>query len=142
MILELVREYGPAGREDIDKLLMNKLPEILTEGQKKAKIHNLISELSRSLCVIRNIGSRRYPKWVLSGKNSRYEQARLKNNKTDSKIKESFLILNSCVYCLVRDIWWSRVLLKELSTNCKQLILQISINNIEMMQNSVTPLIC
>ena len=36
------REYGPAGREDIDKLLMNKLPEILTEGQKKAKIHNLI----------------------------------------------------------------------------------------------------
>jgi hypothetical protein len=60
---------------------MNKLPEILTEGQKKAKIHNLISELSRSLCVIRNIGSRRYPMWVLSGKNSRYERAQLKNNK-------------------------------------------------------------
>jgi ATP-dependent DNA helicase RecG len=81
MILELIRECGPAGREDIDKLLMNKLPEILTEGQKKAKIHNLISELSRSLCVIHNIGSRRYPKWVLSGKNSQYEQAQLKNNK-------------------------------------------------------------
>jgi ATP-dependent DNA helicase RecG len=81
MILELVREYGPASREDIDKLLINKLPEILTEGQKKAKIHNLISELSRSLCVIRNIGSRRYPMWVLSGKNSRYERAQLKNNK-------------------------------------------------------------
>ncbi len=81
MILELVREYSPSGRKDIDKLLMNKLPEILTDGQKKAKIHNLISELSRSLCVIRNIGSRRYPEWVLNGKNSRYEQARLKNNK-------------------------------------------------------------
>ncbi len=85
MILELVREYSPASREDIDKLFMNKLPEILTEGQKKAKIHNLISELSGSLCVIRNIGSRRYPKWVLSGKNSRYEQARLKNNKKTIK---------------------------------------------------------
>jgi len=92
---------------------MNKLPEILTDGQKKAKIHNLISELSRSLCVIHNIGSRRYPEWVLSGKNSQYEQAQLKNNKknnkTDSKIKESCLILNSCVYCLIRDIWWLRV---------------------------------
>ena len=82
------KKFGSASRSEIDELLYEKLPEILTEGQKKAKIHNLISELSRSLCVIRNIGSRRYPKWVLSGKNSRYEQAQLKNNKINIKSRD------------------------------------------------------
>ena len=64
-ILELVREHGPISREKIDNLLMDKLPEILTEKQKKTKIHNLLYILSRREEKIENIGSRKYPNWVL-----------------------------------------------------------------------------
>ncbi len=44
MILELIQEHGPVSRKDIDNLLMDKLPEILMEKQKKSKIHNLLYE--------------------------------------------------------------------------------------------------
>ena len=63
--VKLIREHGPVTREDIDNLLMNKLPAVLSEKQKKAKIHNLLCELASRAGTIRNMGSRRYPKWVL-----------------------------------------------------------------------------
>jgi ATP-dependent DNA helicase RecG len=47
LILALIREHGPISKEKINELLLDKLPEILTEKQKKTKIHNLLSELSR-----------------------------------------------------------------------------------------------
>ena len=43
-------------------MLLDKLPEILTESQKKAKIHNLLAELVRE-GKIRNAGSRAKPIW-------------------------------------------------------------------------------
>ena len=46
MILELIQEHGPVSRKDIDNLLMDKLPEILTEKQKNQKVHNLLYELA------------------------------------------------------------------------------------------------
>jgi len=64
MILELIRRHGPVSRKDIDNLLMNKLPEILTEQQKKARIHNLLYELAGPLGLIRNKGSRTRSAWV------------------------------------------------------------------------------
>jgi len=67
MILELIREHGPVSRNDIDSLLMEKLPEILTEKQKKTKIHNLLFELAGPLGLIRNRGSKTRPEWVLEG---------------------------------------------------------------------------
>ena len=63
MIVALVREYQPVSREDIDKLLLDKLPEVLTPAQKVSKVHNLISSLSGK--VIRNVGTRQAPRWVL-----------------------------------------------------------------------------
>lgn len=63
MIVALVREHGPVSREDIDKLLMDKLPEALTLAQKVSKVHNLISSLSGK--VIRNVGTRQASKWIL-----------------------------------------------------------------------------
>jgi len=48
-------------------LLSDKLPDVLTEKQKKAKIHNLLSELSRRK-AIRNMGSRTASQWVLEGR--------------------------------------------------------------------------
>ena len=65
MITELVKRHQPVSREDIDALLSDKLPDALTEKQKKAKIHNMLSELSRDE-VIRNIGSRTASRWVLA----------------------------------------------------------------------------
>jgi ATP-dependent DNA helicase RecG len=64
MIIALVREHGPVSREDIDKLLLDKLPEVLTPLQKASKVHNLISSLSGK--AIRNAGTRQTPQWVLN----------------------------------------------------------------------------
>lgn len=65
MITELIRQHQPVSREDIDALLAGKLPDVLTEKQKKDKIHNMLSELSRGT-VIRNIGSRAASQWILA----------------------------------------------------------------------------
>jgi ATP-dependent DNA helicase RecG len=64
MIVALVRAHQPVSREDIDRLLLDKLPEILTPAQKLNRIHNLLRQLAEAR-VIANVGSRRWPKWVL-----------------------------------------------------------------------------
>jgi ATP-dependent DNA helicase RecG len=63
MIIALVREHQPVSRDDIDRLLLDKLPEVLTQAQKVAKVHNLISSLSGK--AIRNVGTRQAPRWVI-----------------------------------------------------------------------------
>ena len=65
LIVALVREHQPVSREDIDKLLLDKLPEVLTQQQKLSRVHNLISSLSGK--VIRNVGSRQASQWVIIG---------------------------------------------------------------------------
>ncbi|MBW2742281.1 MAG: putative DNA binding domain-containing protein [Deltaproteobacteria bacterium] len=65
MILALIREHAPVKRQDIDELILPKLPEVLSQKQKKAKIHNLLFELSAKMNKIKNIGSRKCPQWVL-----------------------------------------------------------------------------
>lgn len=64
LIVKLIREHGPVSRKKIDELLLEKLPEILTEKQKRAKVHNLMSELSRKR-IIRNTGSKSRPQWII-----------------------------------------------------------------------------
>lgn len=64
LVIELVREHAPVSRSDIDALLMDKLPEALTQEQKKNKVHNVISSLSQR-DIIENEGSRTNPAWVL-----------------------------------------------------------------------------
>ena len=61
-IEELIREHQPIPRSEINRLLLDKLPEILSEKQKKAKIHNLMAELTRK-DRIENRGSRGHPDW-------------------------------------------------------------------------------
>lgn len=67
LIVDLVREHQPVSREDIDKLLLDKLPEVLSESQKVSKVHNLITALSGK--VIKNVGSRQASQWVLIAEN-------------------------------------------------------------------------
>jgi len=64
LLLKLIAEHGPVNRKEIDELLWEKLPEVLSERQKKDKIHNLISYLAAKE-RIRNEGTNRSSKWVI-----------------------------------------------------------------------------
>jgi ATP-dependent DNA helicase RecG len=66
LILALVQEHGPVSRQDVNQLLLPKLPDRLTAEQKQRKVHNLLQELRRS-DRIKNRGSRREPAWVSAG---------------------------------------------------------------------------
>lgn len=63
LILELIKEHQPVTRKDIDRLLLDKLPEVLSNKQKLTYVHNLMTSLSGN--KIENIGSRGAPQWVL-----------------------------------------------------------------------------
>jgi len=65
MVLELIQAHEPITRSDIDLMLMDKLPEVLTEEQKKRKIHNLLMMLAHKEKRILNTGTRRKPQWVM-----------------------------------------------------------------------------
>jgi len=62
-ILQHIKNHRFATREDIDKLLLDNLPEYLTEKQRKKRIHNLMQEMS-GISII-NSGSKAKPKWIL-----------------------------------------------------------------------------
>lgn len=69
LVMKYLKEYQYAGRKDINELLIDKLPDILNAEQKSHKINRLLSEIMRKrLNLIKNIGSDRNPKWVLSDK--------------------------------------------------------------------------
>jgi ATP-dependent DNA helicase RecG len=65
MIVEYIRKYRSASREDIDQLLTDKLSDVLSESQKRNKVRNLRHALAGA-GIIKNIGTRKFPKWVLT----------------------------------------------------------------------------
>ena len=64
MVLKMIGKFGNASRQDINQLLFDVLPDILTPVQKSNKIRNIVSQLSTE-SKIENNGSSRYPKWQL-----------------------------------------------------------------------------
>lgn len=64
LITDYLKKFGRASREEIDKLLLDKLSEALDADQKKRKVANLLTKLRRA-GVIRNVGSRSQPRWEL-----------------------------------------------------------------------------
>ena len=51
--------------DNLDNLLLNKLPDSLNEEQKKRKIKYLVNEcLQNKEDIIQNIGTSRYPVWT------------------------------------------------------------------------------
>jgi ATP-dependent DNA helicase RecG len=64
LVEKAIREHKSMSRGDIDDLLWNKLPEWMSEKQKKVKVNNLLSELRR-IQKIENQGTFKMPKWVL-----------------------------------------------------------------------------
>lgn len=65
LIIEYIRKYGQATKEEIDTLILDKLPAVLDKDQKKNKVRNLVYSLSKKDQLIVNHGSKRYPIWKL-----------------------------------------------------------------------------
>lgn len=63
LLLALLKEHGPVTRADVDQLLLSKLPERLSQQQKRNKVRNLLQEL-RQQERIANAGTRREPRWL------------------------------------------------------------------------------
>jgi ATP-dependent DNA helicase RecG len=62
LVLDYLDKFGSATRNDVDKLLRDKLSEALSEPQKNNKISNLLTKMKRNN-LIRNAGSRAQPSW-------------------------------------------------------------------------------
>lgn len=67
LILEYLDKCKQASKEDIDNLLLDILPGVLDENQRKNKVRNLVYAMSKKEKTIINIGSNRSPKWVRAG---------------------------------------------------------------------------
>ncbi len=68
LIIAFIEKHGSANRDEINLLILDKLPEILTDKQKKKSINNLLTEMSKRLGIIKNIGSTKASKWILVNK--------------------------------------------------------------------------
>lgn len=65
LVIDFIAEYKKASKEDINKLLYDILPDVLSEDKKKNKIRNLLYAMSAKDQTIKNEGSRTKPQWVL-----------------------------------------------------------------------------
>ena len=64
LIAKAIKEHKVLNRKEIDELLWVKLPDWMTDKQKKSKIGNLLSELRKSE-IIYNNGTFSNPEWSL-----------------------------------------------------------------------------
>lgn len=68
MVLAFLKKFGSANRSEIDNLLYEKLPDILSHEQKQNKIRNLLQEMSKGDRSIKAEGGPgRHAKWILDG---------------------------------------------------------------------------
>ncbi len=63
MILEYLDKYNNANKQDIDKLILDILPDILDENKKANKVRNLVYAMSKREKTIINTGTTRNPIW-------------------------------------------------------------------------------
>lgn len=63
-IIKALKDHDMLTRSDIDSLLWKKLPDYMTESQKKTKIGNLLTELRKKKVIV-NKGSFKESEWYL-----------------------------------------------------------------------------
>lgn len=66
LVINYLKQYGEATRQEVDHLLSAKLSDILSESQKRNKVRNLLHSMSRKDGTIRNTASGRRSIWVLN----------------------------------------------------------------------------
>jgi len=69
LIVEALKQHKKLTRMEFDELIIEKLPDVMTNSQKKKKVGNLLTAL-RLRGVIRNTGTDARPVWVLCDKQS------------------------------------------------------------------------
>jgi ATP-dependent DNA helicase RecG len=62
LMTDYLDKFGSASRQDVDKLLLTKISDALTDEQKASKISNLLSKMRRAGQIV-NTGSRTNPSW-------------------------------------------------------------------------------
>ena len=65
LILNYLKQYGKVTKKEIEQLLIEKLSDVLSPNQKRSKVKNLLSVMSKRDRMIRCIGSGRRWYWVL-----------------------------------------------------------------------------
>ncbi len=65
LILTYLKQYGKASKKEIEKLLLDKLSDVLSDGQKRNKIRNLLYAMAKRNGTIRSVGAGRRWRWKL-----------------------------------------------------------------------------
>ena len=69
LIIDYIRQFGKANKQQIRVLLADKLPDSMTDEQKDRKILSLLTKLRKDGIIIRDSESRQYSNWILKEKN-------------------------------------------------------------------------
>lgn len=64
LVIGYLKKYGKASRADLDELLLDKLPDVLTDAQKANKVKNLLQAM-RKARLIAPVGPRSSTEWLL-----------------------------------------------------------------------------
>lgn len=69
MILDYIKEYKSATKENLDNLILDILPKVLDKPQKENKLRNLLFAMHKKDKTIENKGTTRKAVWFLSSSN-------------------------------------------------------------------------
>ena len=67
LIVEYLRKYGKASKQDIRELLWEKLPDILDDKQKNSKISNLLTAMRKKGIIAPDSSNQQKSRWILVG---------------------------------------------------------------------------
>ena len=75
LIVEYLRKYGKASKQDIRDLLWDKLPNVLDDNKKNSKISTLLTALRKKEIITTDTSNQQTSRWILveSEKNSNKE---------------------------------------------------------------------
>ena len=65
LIIEYLKQYSKANRKEINKLLLDKLPDSLSDDQIKHKVHNLLTTLKNKNVIEKDGENQRKANWIL-----------------------------------------------------------------------------
>ncbi|WML87682.1 RNA-binding domain-containing protein [Thiothrix subterranea] len=65
LVIQYLREWKEAAPADIERLLLDKLPDVLEYAQKKNRIRNLLQEMTKEKTIMNQGGKGGNAKWVL-----------------------------------------------------------------------------
>ncbi len=66
MIVDFIRKFGKANKNDIRNLLFDKLSNVLSQEQKENKIRNILTSLKTSGTIVRDSNNNQKSNWILS----------------------------------------------------------------------------